>query len=226
MKIGISNKIMNCLLIIVTLVACDGNKQNFSHMFFKKRLCDEIKFICLENQNAMNLTSEPYVITAQDKTLKMYRNIIQMLAIYYPDFWESVDDEQIKLNWIRKVDSIITKYEPRRTDAELEAMAHVCAIIGVEFENNPTFQFVVGKLKNFEFGILRVIIDYLRFEVLKKDYDESGNQYNNWSISGVRDEGMPPITRHIPDFNNEWKPYNPEEDRDYIYRRDVLKERK
>ena len=45
-----------------------------------------------------------------------------------------------------------------------------------------------------------------------------GNQYNNWSLRGVRD-GMPPVTRHIPDFNTEWKPYNSEENRERIYRK-------
>lgn len=49
-------------------------------------------------------------------------------------------------------------------------------------------------------------------------HDEGGNQYNNWSLRGVRD-GMPPVTRHIPDFNTEWKPYNSEEDRRRIYRK-------
>ena len=30
---------------------------------------------------------------------------------------------------------------------------------------------------------------------------------------------MPPVTRHIPDFNTEWKPYNSEENRERIYRK-------
>ena len=103
--------------------------------------------------------------------------------------------------------------------AELERMASVCAIIGVNFEQEPKFDFIVKKIKsNSDYGPLIDINDYLRFEVLQKDYDEAGNQYNNWSLRGVR-QGTPPMTRHVPDFNTEWKPYNRNENVERIYDR-------
>lgn len=56
--------------------------------------------------------------------------------------------------------------------------------------------------------------------MLQKNYDEGGNQYNNWSLRGGR-QGMPPMTRHVLDFNTEWKPYNSEENRRRIYKNTV-----
>ena len=89
----------------------------------------------------------------------------------------------------------------------------------LDFEKKTNVAFIVQKIRSSSTYVPLVDInDYLRFEVLQKDYDEGGNQYNNWSLRGVRD-GMPPVTRHIPDFNTEWKPYNSEENRERIYRK-------
>ncbi|MBN6710756.1 hypothetical protein JFL47_13460 [Haemophilus haemoglobinophilus] len=209
-------------LVAFVITAC--SKPSFREEFFKQRHCPEVRYQCLpESQEKKMLDlSQPYQLTdeeariKQDDTLRLHREVIKMLDIYYPDFWQDTD-EKTQLVWMEKVDEITERYYPNRQRYHLERMASVCAIIGVNFEQEPKFDFIVKKIKsNSDYGPLIDINDYLRFEVLQKDYDEAGNQYNNWSLRGVRD-GMPPMTRHVPDFNTEWKPYNPDENQRRIY---------
>ncbi|OOF54615.1 hypothetical protein [Rodentibacter myodis] len=213
------------LLVIASLItAC--SEPSFREEFFKHRRCAEVQYQCLpefQEKNMIDL-SQPYQLTDEeearierDNTLRLHRKIIKMLEIYYPGFWNNAD-EKTQLAWMEKVDEITKRYYPNRQHYHLELIASVCAIIGVDFENNPKLNFVVDRIKSDPLYIpLIKINDYLRFEVLQKDYDEAGNQYNNWSLRGVR-QGMPPMTRHVPDFNTEWKPNNPEENRRRIYR--------
>ena len=73
-------------------------------------------------------------------------------------------------------------------------MASICAIIGLILKRKQIWLLLFRKIRSSStYGPLVDINDYLRFEVLQKDYDEGGNQYNNWSLRGVRD-GMPPVT--------------------------------
>ena len=147
----------------------------------------------------------------RDNTLRMYKEIVQMLEIYYPGFWDGVDDEKIKLAWVEKADEIVGHYY-KKNRGRLEIMASVCAIIGLDFETNPKLEFIVKRLKSTEYDTpLRHLRDYLRFEVLKKDFDEQGYYYNSWSLRGTQ-EGMPRYTRHVPDFYTENKPGDPNED--------------
>ncbi|MBN6710741.1 hypothetical protein JFL47_05785 [Haemophilus haemoglobinophilus] len=223
-------------LSLVTFVITACSKPSFREEFFKQRHCPEVQYQCLpESQEKKMLDlSQPYQLSdveeariKQDDTLKLHREVIKMLDIYYPDFWQDTD-EKTQLAWMEKVDEITRWYYGRnRMRAELERMASVCAIIGLNFEADPKLDFVVQKLKEGKYRLLGEINSYLRFEVLQKDYDEAGNQYNNWSLRGVR-QGTPPMTRHVPDFNTEWKPYNPDENVERIYDRwlnDVGKKR-
>lgn len=214
------------LLGLVTVVITACSKPDFREEFFKHRRCPEVQYQCLAESQEKKMIdlSRPYQLTDEeearierDNTLRMHREIIKMLEIYYPGFWQDTDEET-QLSWIAKVDEITKRYYgENRMRAELERMASVCSIIGLNFEQNPKLDFIVKKIKsNSTYGPLVDINDYLRFEVLQKDYDEAGNQYNNWSLRGVRD-GMPPMTRHVPDFNTEWKPYNPDENQWRIY---------
>lgn len=212
-------------LLVFAITAC--SKSSFREQFFKERHCPEVQYQCLpESQEKKMLDlSQPYQLTDEeegrierDNTLRQHREIIKMLEIYYPVFWQDTD-EKTRLAWMEKVDEITKRYYPNRQRYHLELMASVCTIIGVDFENNPKLNFIVDRIKSDPLYIpLIKINDYLRFEVLQKDYDEAGNQYNNWSLRGVR-QGMPPMTRHVPDFNTEWKPYNPEENVDRIYQK-------
>ncbi|WGE59641.1 hypothetical protein [Actinobacillus equuli] len=120
-------------------------------------------------------------------------------------------------SFIQEVDEITKRYYPNRQRYHLERMASVCSIIGLNFEQDLKLDLIVKKIKTSNTSTPLVKIrDYLRFEVLQKDYDEAGNQYNNWSLRGVR-QGMLAMTHHVPDFNTEWKPYNPDENRWRIY---------
>ena len=59
----------------------------------------------------------------------------------------------------------------------LERMASICAIIGLDFEKKTNLAFIVQKIRSSSTYVPLVDInDYLRFEVLQKDYDEGGNQ--------------------------------------------------
>lgn len=212
-------------LLVLAISAC--SKSSFREQFFKERHCPEVQYQCLPESQEKKMIdlSQPYQLNDEeearierDNTLRLHRNIIKMLEIYYPGFWQDTD-EKTQLAWMEKVDEITKRYYPKRQRYHLELMASVCAIIGLNFEADPKLDFVVQKIKssNNE-GVLVDINDYFRFEMLQKDYDEAGNQYNNWSLRGVR-QGMPPMTRHVPDFNTEWKPYNPEENRRRIYKK-------
>lgn len=178
----------------------------------------------------MKLPNEPYLLTEKDyariekhKTLRMYREISQMLDIYYPGFWDGVTDEKVKLAWMEKVHQLANKYgDTPILRGEIEQMASICSIIGLDFETNPKFNFIVNKLKtNHSPSLFRDIHDYLRFEVLQKEFSQMGTHYNTWSLRGVQD-GMPPITRYIPDFYTEAKPQNPNENVYKIYKNTVL----
>lgn len=219
--------VLGISLLVLSITAC--SKSSFREQFFKERHCPEMQYKCLAEAQEKNMLelSRPYQLTDEEeariernKTLIMYQEIAKMLEIYYPNFWQDTD-EKTKLAWVEKVDEITKRYYPNRQRYHLELMASVCSIIGLNFEIDPKLAFVVQKIKssNNE-GVLVDINDYFRFEVLQKDYDEGGNQYNNWSLRGGR-QGMPPMTRHVPDFNTEWKPYNSEENRRRIYKNTV-----
>ncbi|WGE85924.1 hypothetical protein [Actinobacillus equuli] len=211
-------------LVTLAMVAC--SKPSFREEFFKQRHCPEVRYQCLPESQEKKMTdlSQPYQLTdeeeariEQDDTLRLHSEIIKMLEIYYPGFWRDTD-EKTQLAWMEKVDELTKRYYgENRMRAELERMASICSIIGRNFETDPKLTFIIQKIKSSsDYGVLIDINDYLRFEVLQKDYDEQGNQYNNWSLRGVR-QGMPAMTRHVPDFNTEWKPYNPDENQWRIY---------
>ncbi|WGE78118.1 hypothetical protein NYR82_04605 [Actinobacillus equuli subsp. haemolyticus] len=227
-------KLTTCLsLFIITFLNSACSKVNFREEFFKHRPCAEVKYRCLpesqgNQEKPMFAPSKPYVITAQDRanmeqdrTLSMYKEISQMLEIYYPGFWEGVTDEQVKIAWMAKVDEISKRYFGHsRMEGDFMAMAHICAIIGTDFESKPNLQFIVKKLQQDKEDPSAVshVIDYLRFEILKKDYDVGGVHYNTWSLRGIQ-EGMPKITRHIPDFYTESKPQNQKENLYKVYKK-------
>nr|WP_077423017.1 hypothetical protein [Rodentibacter myodis] len=226
-------KKLTALLFIVTVILTNSScsKASFREEFFKQRPCAEVKYRCLpENQEKTMIdTSKPYVLSAeewtrieQDKTLRMYKEISQMLEIYYPGFWKDVTDEQVKINWVEKADKLTKKYVGNdRFRGDLEEMTQICAIIGLGFEMDPKFKFIVNRFQKNDVFALSNILDYLRFEVLKKDFDTGGTHYNTWSLRGVQ-ENMPPITRHIPDFYTENKPANPKENVRKIYENTIL----
>ena len=169
-------------LFICALCAC--SERNFREEFFKNRRCAEVQYQCLpESQEKKMLDlSQPYRLTdeeeariEQDNTLRMHHNIIKMLEIYYPGFWQDTD-EQTQLAWVGKVDEITKRYYPNRQDYHLERMASICAIIGLDFEKKTNLAFIVQKIRSSSTYVPLVDInDYLRFEVLQKDYDEGGN---------------------------------------------------
>ncbi|WP_018652939.1 hypothetical protein [Actinobacillus capsulatus] len=216
-------------LLVLAMTAC--SKPSFREQFFKERRCPEVQYKCLaESQEKKMLDlSQPYQLSdeeelriKQDDTLRLHREIIKMLEIYYPDFWRDTD-EKTQLAWMAKVDEISKRYFGKnRMEGDFMAMAHICAIIGTDFESKPNLQFIVKKLQDKEDPLaLSNVIRYLRFEILKKDYDVAGYFYNTWSLRGVQ-EGMPKITRHIPDFYTENKPRNPQEDVYKVYKKAVL----
>lgn len=174
----------------------------------------------------MTTPKKPYTLTEKDrtaieqhKTQRIYDEITQMLEIYYPNFWsDRADDKAYQMAWVAKVDEITKRYYPKREREDLDKMALICAIIGSDFEQKPELEFIVKRLKA-DNGIASspiLILDWLRFEVLEKDYDISGTQYNTWSLRDAG-TGMPPITRPIPSFSNEWLPDNPDENKLTIY---------
>ncbi len=217
-------KIVIPVLLIIGLSGCN---KPFREDFFANRRCAEINYGCLNESQPTNnkentmfqpmrLTQEQWDKIYYQKKLKIYGEVAKMLDIYYPGFWLD-KDETFQLAWVEKVDEIAKRYYPNRRRATLETMAQVCAIIGSDFEQDPKLDFIVKKMKTDDVDIpLNEIYDYLRFEILKKDYDEGGRQYNNWRLRGVQ-EGMPKITRKIPDFDTEWQPDNEQENIWHIY---------
>lgn len=225
--------LLSVFIIALSNTAC--SKADFREEFFKNRPCAEVKYRCLlENQGnqekPMFDPSKPYVITAQDRadmeqdrTLRMYKEIGQMLEIYYPGFWEGVTDEQVKIDWVKQAHELTKKYSKYPTlRGELENMAMICSILGINFDQDPKYKFIIDKFKNSDSpSVLGDVHDYLRFEVLKKDFDDGGVHYNTWSLRGVQ-EGMPKITRYIPDFYTESKPQNKQENVYKVYKKTVL----
>ncbi|OOF53192.1 hypothetical protein [Rodentibacter genomosp. 2] len=216
------------LLISLFLLGCE---KSFSEQFYKDRPCTEIKYECLnESQNTTTQKNNMFTPTQLNKEqwddiqyrkkLKIYGEVAKMLEIYYPGFWGD-KDEMFKLQWIENVDQITQRYYPKRRRATLETMASVCAIIGSDFETNPKLDFIAKKLKTSHVDSpLNEIHDYLRFEVLKKNFDEGGVHYNTWCLRWVQEE-MPPFTRKVPDFSTEWREDNETENVWSIYKNNV-----
>ncbi len=223
-----ASKVAIPLLVSLFLLGCN---KSFNDEFYKNRRCAEIKYECLNESQGMNnqenkmftpmkLNKEQWDDIQYRKKIKIYGEIAKMLDIYYPGFWGD-RDETFKLQWIEKVDDITKHYYPKRRRASLEKMASVCAIIGSDFETNPRLDFIVRKLKNsLDDTDLSDIRDYLRFEILKKNYDEAGHQYNTWFLRDAQN-GMPPFTREVPNFYTEWQEDNPQEDVWSIYKNNV-----
>ncbi|WP_244151927.1 hypothetical protein [Rodentibacter myodis] len=230
-KIMNLNKIAIPLFMGLFLLGCE---KNFSEEFYKDRRCAEIKYECLNESQAMNnqentmfipmeLNKEQWDDIRRRETLQVYSEVAKMLDIYYPGFWGD-RDEAFKLQWIENVDNIATKYYGKHERGTLETMASVCAIIGSDFETNSKLDFIVKKLKTSDVDTpLNQIHNYLRFEILKKDFDEAGRQYNTWSLRWVQ-EGMPKFTRKVPDFYTEWKEDSPKENVWLIYKNTVRTE--
>ncbi|THA00692.1 hypothetical protein D3M79_03720 [Rodentibacter pneumotropicus] len=224
-------KLNNTAILLLTSLFLLGCEKSFSEQFYKDRHCAEIKYECLnESQNKMaqdNNMFKPMLLNKEQwddirrrETLQVYGEVAKMLEIYYPGFWGD-KDEAFKLQWIENVDNIATKYYRKHERGTLETMASVCAIIGSDFESNPKLDFIVQKLKTSHVDSpLNEIHNYLRFEILKKDFDEAGRQYNTWSLRWVQ-EGMPPFTRKVPDFYTEWKEDNETENVWSIYKKTV-----
>ncbi|THA15449.1 hypothetical protein [Rodentibacter pneumotropicus] len=224
-------KLNNTAILLLMSLFLLGCEKSFSEQFYKDRHCAEIKYECLnESQNKMvqkNNMFKPMLLNKEQwddiqyrKKLKIYGEVAKMLEIYYPGFWGD-KDEEFKLQWVENVDKITQRYYPKRRRATLETMASVCAIIGSDFETNPKLDFIAKKLKTSHVDSpLNEIHDYLRFEVLKKNFDEGGVHYNTWSLRGAQD-GMPPFTRKVPDFYTEWKEDNETENVWSIYKNTV-----
>ncbi len=221
-------KIVNLTVILLFFTLCLSacEQQSYREQFFKDRPCQAIQFHCLQEAQSQqkNLTVAKQIPEKQEmdaikqhKTERMYDEITQMLDIYYPDFWMD-KDKAFQIAWVAKVDEITKRYYPNREREDLQKMVLICAIIGSDFEDKPELDFIVKRLKSDE-GVATspiLILDWLRFEILEKDYDITGTQYNTWSLRGAR-TGMPPITRHIPSFSDEWLPDNPDENKVSIY---------
>ncbi|XHN80507.1 hypothetical protein O1Q80_00106 [Lonepinella sp. MS14435] len=217
-------KIVIPVLLIIGLSGCN---KPFREDFFANRRCAEINYGCLKESQPTNnkentifqpmrLTQEQWDKIYYQKKLKIYGEVAKMLDIYYPGFWLD-KDEAFQLAWVEKVDEIAKRYNPNRRRETLEIMASVCAIIGSDFEQDPNLDFIVSKLKKGNLYLnLRDINNYLLFEILKRDFNQVGRQFNTWTLRGVQ-EGMPKITRKIPDFYTEWQPDNEQENVWHIY---------
>ncbi|WP_386695042.1 hypothetical protein [Lonepinella sp. MS14435] len=228
-------KFIKIVIPVLLIIGLSGCNKPFREDFFANRRCAEINYGCLNESQPTNnkentmfqpmrLTQEQWDKIRRQETLQVYGEVARMLDIYYPGFWLDKDDA-FQLAWIEKVDNIATKYYGRHDRGTLEKMASVCAIIGSDFEQDPKLDFIVKKMKSSHVDIpLTEIRNYLRFEILKKDFDLAGRQYNNWSLRGVQ-EGMPKITRKIPDFYTEWQPDNEQENVWSIYKNTVRSER-
>lgn len=226
-----ASKVVIPLLVSLFLLGC---KKSFSEEFYKDRRCTEIKYECLNESQGMNnqentmftpmkLNKEQWDDIRRRETLQVYSEVAKMLDIYYPGFWGD-RDEAFKLQWIENVDNIATKYYGKHDRGTLEKLASICGIIGSDFETNSNFKFIVNKIMSNRRSIyLTDIRDYLRFEVMKKDFDISGIQYNSWSLREAQ-KGMPPFTRKVPDFNSEWRENNEEENVWLIYKNTVRTE--
>lgn len=215
--------------ISLLLSACE--RQSYRERFFAGRPCQPIQFKCLnesqrEGDDTITIPENRYQLTLQDmdsieqrRTERMYAEITQMLEIYYPNFWADKADKDMQMAWVAKVDEITRRYYPRRSRGDLEHAVLIYAIIGSDFEEKPEFDFIVERMQSDAGSNMSLfdIYNWLRFEVLKKDYGDDGTQYNNWSLRGA-DRGMPAFTRHVPDFDNEWLPDNPNENVWEIYK--------
>ncbi|XHN81410.1 hypothetical protein O1Q80_01049 [Lonepinella sp. MS14435] len=220
-------KFIKIVIPVLLIIGLSGCNKPFREDFFANRRCAEINYGCLKESQPtshrenisfqpMRLTQEQWDKIRRQETLQVYAEVARMLDIYYPGFWLDKDNA-FQLAWIEKVDEIAKRYYPNRRRGTLEKMALVCAIIGSDFEQDPKLDFIVKKMKTDDVDIpLGEIYDYLRFEILKKDFDHAGRQYNNWSLRGMQ-EGMPKITRKIPDFYTEWQPDNEQENVWHIY---------
>jgi len=148
------------------------------------------------------MSKERLAAIRRDEKQRMYIEITKMLDLFYPDFWGDTPlDEQIK--WIMQVERKKEDFaQMGNSQGSLEKMAHICAIIGIDFdskpEHRPIYTFLQSDIVDFSTDAL----DYLYFVYLERDYEGGGIHLNGWSMRDALGH-LPYPKRHVPRFSDE-----------------------
>ena len=219
-------------LLVFSLSAC-GEKhprdsQYNSTAINVKKLCTKVLFRCLPeskettrfkpNKNSQeNNTVDKDVYQLSDKEehqieqreqLVVYKEITQMLDLYFPGFWGDKPEDE-RMEWVRQVHFKLQEYDKAHNyDAKergyLEGMAIVCAIIGIDFDQKPGHEPIATFMKNNEYpSLIRLgnTVNYLSFVYLKRDFTLSGNFISKWTLRSALAE-LPRPSRKVPSLND------------------------
>lgn len=213
------------------------SRENFNRQAIDStRLCTAMKYECQPkfkdpktqqriNANEVTPMKDVYQLSEKEEQAielrrqqREYKEITQMMELYYPGFWQDKSQEE-RVQWVMEAEKLVHKYDLAGSRGRIELMAMICGIIGLDFDQNPDYDFIIRHFKRTELcKPCRLVdtFDYLYFNYLEKDFDDGGYQYNTWRLRDVMTY-FPESQRHIPSFTHEFVEYNREADIDRIY---------
>lgn len=100
------------------------------------------------------------------------------------------------------IEKELVKYEPNEISVRyLKIMASICGIIGTDFSEKKLYKPITTYLENLQNndygGHLSLIMHYLSFVYLQRDYSLSGDHLNTYILSFPTDV-LPKPQRHVP----------------------------
>jgi len=192
-------KVLFITTTTLLMTACEPAEPPYDRtIIVKEKECEEVQFRCLpESRNSKHVThtsnqpsptrkgttvdQAPYQLSEREeqqiahrKQQRMYKEITQMLDIYFPNFWGDTPEET-KMDWVLQVHNKLRDYEkedPKYTPSlrqSLQYMVIICAIVGIDFDQQQGHAPLTAFLKDSswpESTRLSGVIDYLLFTYL------------------------------------------------------------
>ena len=219
-------------LLVFSLSAC-GEKhprdsQYNSAAINAKKLCTKVLFRCLpeskettrfkpnkksQENNAVDkdvyqLSDKEEHQIEQREQLVVYKEITQMLDLYFPGFWGDKPEDE-RMEWVRQVHFKLQEYDKAynydaKERGSLEGMSIICAILGIDFDQKPGHEPIVAFMQNNEYADstrLSGTINYLTFVYLKRDFTLSGKFISKWALRSALRE-LPRPARKVPSLDD------------------------
>lgn len=84
----------------------------------------------------------------------------------------------------------------------LQQFIELCGRIGLYFDNEPRWQYIVDFIKiNKDGATAGMAVEYIDFTIYKKDYSRTGNKFTDWWLRDAL-RHLPRPSRHLPSIND------------------------
>jgi len=148
---------------------------------------------------------EPMLITSLDKDFfdkrkerRFLEKMEQDLEKEFLGFWRDVP-KKVRYRWIRRAMSKAKKFgsDPKQNNSIVE----LCARIGLDFDLNPKWDYIVSFIKkDFEDNI-DIATDYIDWTIFNKSHSRSGTRITDWLMRDAS-RGLPTPKKPYPKLND------------------------